>query len=96
MRVAVSLLAVLSQLLVTQPPVLPKLPGGKQHDECAENEMPVPERASFCVTKDECEAISHSPSTISPISSQRCKLTYSSCARTSTSAPTRIAFHMTA
>ena len=48
-----SLLAVLSQLLVTLPPVLPKLPGGKQRNDCAENEMPVPERASFCVTKDE-------------------------------------------
>ena len=48
-----SLLAVLSQLLVTLPPVLPKLPGGKQRNDCAENEMPVPERAGFCVTKDE-------------------------------------------
>ena len=48
-----SLLAVLSQLLVTQPPVLPKLPGGKQRDDCAENKMPVPERTGFCVTKDE-------------------------------------------
>ena len=48
-----SLLAVLSQLLVTLPPILPKLSGGKQRNDCGENEMPVPERASFCVTKDE-------------------------------------------
>ena len=48
-----SLLAVLSQLLVTQPPVLPKLPSSKQRDDCAENKMPVPERTGFCVTKDE-------------------------------------------
>jgi hypothetical protein len=48
-----ALLAVLSQFLVAQPPVLPKLPASKQRDDCAENEMPVPERASFCVTKDE-------------------------------------------
>ena len=48
-----SLLAMLRKLLVAQPPVLPKLQGAKQHDDCAKNEMPVPKRASFRVTKDE-------------------------------------------
>ena len=43
----------LKKLLVAQPPVLPKLQGAKQHDDCAKNEMPVPKRASFRVTKGE-------------------------------------------
>jgi hypothetical protein len=43
----------LGKLLIAQPPVLPKLQDRNQHDDCAKNEMRVPERASFGITEGE-------------------------------------------
>jgi len=46
------LLAVLSKLHVAQLRVLPEFQGGEQGDDCAKDEMTVPEGTGFGVTSD--------------------------------------------